>query len=87
MWFAPFDVAVDMVRSCGAGGMMGKYDTESYCRLLPVHREDFDLLGVQFQGQFYFDKALPMGCLMTCMGFKHFSTVPEWAFKGESMIS
>lgn len=55
-----FDVAVDMVRSLRPSALMAKCDIEFTFRLLPVHPDNFDLLGFTFQGPYYFDKALPM---------------------------
>ena len=38
---------------------MAKSDIKSAFRLLPVHPDDFELLSIQFDGQWFVDKALP----------------------------
>lgn len=42
--------------------------------LLPVHLEDFKLLGFAFEGQFYIDRALTKGCSVSCSAFEWFSS-------------
>lgn len=76
--YTSVDQAVSMVRSCGKGALMAKADIESAFRLLPVHPQDFCLLGFQFEGSYYVDRALPMGCSVSCAAFEAFSTFLEW---------
>lgn len=45
---------------------MAKCDIKSEFCLLPVHLKDFELLGFAFERGFYMDKALPMGCVVSC---------------------
>lgn len=40
--------------------------------------EDYELLGFYWEGKYYFDKCLPMGCRTSCKLFEEFSTVIEW---------
>jgi len=57
---------------------MAKTDIESAFRLLPVHPEDFQLLGIQLNGKFNVDKALPMGTSYSPAHFERFSSFLEW---------
>ncbi|XP_070608807.1 uncharacterized protein [Erythrolamprus reginae] len=82
--YASFDAAVTMVRKCGAGALMGKCDIKSAFRLLPIHPDDFELLGFHFEGGYYVDRALPMGCSVSCSLFESFSTFLEWALRRQS---
>ncbi|XP_054843457.1 uncharacterized protein LOC129335043 [Eublepharis macularius] len=79
--YTSFDQAVKVVRRCGVGAEMAKCDIKSAFRLLPVHPDDFELLGFSFEGQFYMDRALPMGCSISCASFERFSSFLEWALK------
>ena len=36
------------------------------------------LLGLEWEGNFYFDRCLPMGCSSSCNIFETFSTAFEW---------
>ena len=53
---------------------MGKADIKSALRLLPVDPHDLDLLGMCVDGQFYYDRCMPMGCSVSCAVFERFST-------------
>ena len=79
--YTSLDEAVCMVRKCGVGAELAKCDVKSAFRLLPVHPRDFDLLGFHFQGAFYTDRALPMGCSISCSVFEKFSTFVEWKLR------
>ena len=40
--------------------------------------EDYPLLGMTWEGKFYFDKCMPMSCAGSCRTFECFSTALEW---------
>ena len=43
--------------------------------LLP---NDFQLVGFEFENEFYVDKAMPIGCSVPCATWVTFSTFLEW---------
>ena len=47
-------------------------------RLIPVNPKDYDLLGMFWKDQFYYDRRLPMGCTSSCKIFETFSSALEW---------
>lgn len=79
--YASFDTAVELVMRAGKGAWLAKSDIKSAFRLLPVHPEDYELLGFTFDGLFYYDKCLPMGCSISCSLFELFSTFLEFRVK------
>ncbi|KAJ1103598.1 hypothetical protein NDU88_001019 [Pleurodeles waltl] len=76
--YASVDNAVDKVRALGRGSLLAKTDIESAFRLLPVHPDDYHLLGFQFRGEYYFDQCMPMGCSISCSYFEQFSSFLQW---------
>lgn len=76
--YASFDDALVKIRSVGSSALLAKADIKSAFHLLPVHPMAFNSLGFYFQGRYYFDKCLPMGCSLSCKYFKLFSTFIEW---------
>lgn len=82
--YTSLDEAIRLLRVCGVGALMAKADIESAFRLLPVHPKDFCLLGCWFEGGYYVDRALPMGCSVSCSAFETFSTFLEWVVKDRS---
>lgn len=48
---------------------MAKPDIEDAFRKIPIFPLDYHLLGFSWQGQFYFDKCLPVGASSSCQVF------------------
>lgn len=82
--YTSFDAAVGWVRHYGQGALMAKADIEAAFRLLPVHPDSFWLLGCCWQGEFYVDQCLPMGCSISCAKFELFSSFLEWVIRDVS---
>ena len=55
------DQAARLIAKCGRGALMAKTDLQSAYRQVPVHPEDQHLLGLEWDGQIYCDRALPFG--------------------------
>lgn len=72
--YTSFDSVVDMISALGRSALIAKVDISQAFRLLRVNPEDFDLLGIMFDGKYYVEKCLPMGCSISCSLFEKFST-------------
>ena len=79
--YASFDSAVQLVMQAGNSSWLAKSDIKSAFRLLPVSPTDYELLGFTFDGEYYFDKCLPMGCSISCSIFEKFSSFLEFQVK------
>ncbi|KAM9329440.1 uncharacterized protein PAF06_002568 [Gastrophryne carolinensis] len=79
--YISFDFALGLVREADPGARMAKTDIESAFRLLPVHPDSLYLLGCFFEGGYYVDRCLPMGCSISCAYFEAFSSFLEWVVK------
>lgn len=66
---------------------MANCNIKSAFRLLPVHPCDFELLGFSFEGSFYVDRALPIGCSVSCAAYVAFSIFLEWALRQDAGLS
>ena len=82
--YSSMDKVLDMISLLGKGALLGKIDISQAFRLLIVNPADFDLLGIHFDGMFYIDKCLPMGCAISCALFEKFSTFLHWAVAAKS---
>lgn len=76
--YSSIDDAAAIIASLGQNALLAKSDIKSAFRLLPVAISDFDLLGFQFQGSFYFDKMLPFGASISCALWEKFATALHW---------
>ena len=52
---------IDWIMSLGRGTLLAKFDVESAYHIIPVHPNDLDLLGMQWQGNYLMDITLPFG--------------------------
>ena len=59
--YVTIDEAIDKLQDFGHGSFMAKTDIEAAFRLFPVHPEDWELLGMQWEGLYYYDKFIPFG--------------------------
>ena len=84
--YSSFDNALNMVSSLGRSAELGKIDIRQAFRLLIVNPAEFDLLGIMFDGKYYVDKCLPMGCSISCALFEKFASFLHWVIEKESGI-
>jgi hypothetical protein len=56
-----FDEACDAVRTLGRGCSLCKIDVEAAYKQVPVHPEDRPLLGLKWNGKYYYELVLPFG--------------------------
>lgn len=76
--YETLDHCVSMVNKFGKDSLIAKADLEDAFRLLPISQSSYGLLGFEWEGQFYFDKCLPMGCSISCCLFEAFSSSLQW---------
>ena len=84
--YTKFDAAIEMVQQLGKGALLAKTDIKSAFRLLPVSKVDFQLLGFKFEGRYYFDKALPFGCSISCATFETFANFLQWVIRSSCPV-
>ena len=54
--YTTIDNAIHVIQALGKGTFMAKTDIQSAFRLFPVHPEDWELLGMKWEGKYYYDK-------------------------------
>lgn len=74
-------------RAVGTGCFLSKTYIKNAFRIIPVHPTDYNLLGVQWRDQYYFDKCKPMGCSSSCRTFELFSSTLEWVAQNKLHIN
>ena len=57
---------------------MAKTDTQFAFRIIPIHPKDYSLLGIHWDGHYYFDRTLPMGLSSSCCLFEKLASALEW---------
>ena len=64
--YATIDHAIDLIRSLGRGSFLAKTDIKHAFRIIPISPRDYDLLGICWEGKYYYDRCMPMGCASSC---------------------
>lgn len=59
--YATIDDVISIIKKLGPGCYMAITEIQSAFRLTPIHPKDFNLLGMRWEGRYYFDRCLPMG--------------------------
>ena len=72
------DHCISIIRSLGPNCQIAKADIKDAFRIIPIHPNDHKLLGFSWQGKFYYDKCLPMGCSVSCQTFELFANALQW---------
>ena len=75
------DDAIHILQSLGRGAFMAKTDLKSAFRLIPIHPDDWSLLGIHWQSQYYVDMYLPFGLRSAPFLFNQLSDGLEWILK------
>ena len=75
--YATIDGAIKLIRSAGPACFLAKTDIKNAFRIIPIHPNDYNLLGMQWRGLYYYDRCMPMGCSSSCLTFETFSTAVE----------
>ena len=79
--FESFDVFVDLLLELPQGALMAKADIQAAFRILPVHPDDYRLLGFTWDGSIFYDRRLPMGASSSCATFECLSNAVQWILK------
>ena len=51
--------------------------------MIPIHADDYPLLGFKFDGKYYFDKCMVMGASSSCKTFERIASALEWILKNK----
>ena len=80
------DDAIALILKHGPGCFMTKTDIQSAFRIIPIHPEDWELLGMAWKGFYYFDKTLPFGLRSAPFLFNQLSDALEWLIQNHLHI-
>ena len=72
------DDAIRILLSLGPGSYVAKTGLKSAFRLIPIHPDDWHLMGIYWQSQYYVDLYLPFGLRSAPFLFNQFSDALEW---------
>lgn len=76
--YQTFDDAVAMVLRLGRGCYLAKIDIKAAFRCIPVHPDDWCLLGMFWRGQYWVDLRLPFGLKSSPAIWERYATAIQW---------
>ena len=79
--------AIDLIMPLGKGALLAKFDIRHAYRLLPVKSQQRHMLGMQWQGKFYIDLALPFGLRSSPKIFTRFADALQFLLEKEVCVS
>ena len=79
--YTSVEAAAKMVLELENGALLAKVDLQSAYRMVPVHPEDRPLLGMEWNGQYFMDTALPFGLRSAPKIFNALADGLMWMFK------
>ena len=79
--YSSMDDAVRFLVSLGPGARMAKDDHKSAFCMVPVHPQDWELLGMRWQGAYYFDTCLIFGLRSAPYLFKQYADDLQWILR------
>ena len=86
MRFSNIDEAVALVTLSGVGSFMAKMDVKSAFRLIPVRKQDWNLLGYCHDNRYYFDTVLPFGLRSSPAIFNRLSEFMKWMLITKALL-
>ena len=85
--YITIDNAIQGILRFGQGSFLAKTDIESAFRLVPLRPSDYELFGMYWEGNYYYDKVLPFGLRSAPFLFNLLSDALEWILLNECLIS
>lgn len=76
--YSSVEDAIQYIKECGKGSYCCKTDISNAFRIINLHASQFKYFGFTWQGNWYFDTCLQMGCSSSCRIFERFSTAVQW---------
>ena len=86
--YTSVDAVVEKILDLGKGTLLAKLDVKQAYRMIPVHLQDRLLLGMEWEGFIYIDKALPFGLRSAPLIFTAVADALQWIMqrKGVSYV-
>jgi hypothetical protein len=81
--YETLDNITEFVLAYGHHAFIAKADIEKAFRILPLHPSSYHLMGFKWDGKYFYDMCLPMGCSFSCKLFEEFSTAIQWVLSSK----
>ena len=76
--YSSVDDATSILSELGKGALLAKVDLKAAFRMVPVHKTDWELLGIHWKQAYYVDTCLPFGLRSAPYLFNQFAEALQW---------
>lgn len=83
--YPSLEVAIQQILQMGQGARLSKLDIKDAYRIVPVHPDDWPLLGMQWKGCFYLDTRLPFGLRSAPKLFTALADAVQWLIRDKGV--
>ena len=83
--YVSVDDLAEIIRKVGHKALLAKLDIRSAYRIVPVHPEDRQFLGMQWKGKLFIDTALPFGLRSAPKLFNALADALEWIMRSRGL--
>ena len=81
--YADIQDCIEIIQKMPGNCFLVKSDLKSAFRKIPVHPDDYPLLGFKFKGKYFYDRCLSQGASSSCQIFERIATALEWILKNK----
>ena len=78
MRYPSTDMGIEQIFTAGRGAQLSKLDIKDAYRIVPVHSDDWIVLGMQWKGQYFIDTCLPFGLRSAPKLFTTLADTAKW---------
>ena len=64
--YATIQDAIRFIKLTGPGCFLARTDIKNAFRIIPINPRDYHLLGIKWNGQYFYNRFMPMGCASSC---------------------
>ena len=84
--YQDLDHCIAIITALGRNSLIAKADLKDAFRIIPINSADHRLLGFQWEGKYYYDRCLPMGCSVSCQLFESLATAVHWILQNKLSV-
>ena len=83
--YPSIDMGIEQILDIGPGAQLSKLDIKDAYRIVPVHPDDWPLLGMQWKGQYFIDTRLPFGLRSAPKLFTALADAAQWLIQARGV--
>ena len=83
--YPSIDMAIRQILAAGRGARLSKLDIKEAYRIVPVHQEDWSLLGMHWKNKYFVDTRLPFGLRSAPKLFTALADAAQWLIQSRGV--